>query len=86
MASGVDWMLTAIANFAGIKPDDLKRNLADMAQITVGIKTQLDRIETNQKLIMAHIIPPQPEATENVELIEYRPGQSNGRAEEGTHL
>ncbi len=78
MATGTDWLLGAVANFAGIKPDDLKRNLADLGQITVGLKSQLDRIEANQKVILAAVAPQHQENYSG----EYSL-HSNGSAEKG---
>lgn len=65
MATGTDWMITALANFAGIKPEELKANLANSAQIIVGLKAQLDRMEARLIRIENTLTP----ETQNVESI-----------------
>ncbi len=53
MASGVDWALEAVLKYCQLDPEIVKKQIAGTAQIIVDTKAQLDRIEANQKTIIA---------------------------------
>lgn len=61
MATGVEWMLTAVMQHLGINPDHAKKQLADTVQIVVGAKEQLDRIEARQIRILELLGDANPE-------------------------
>lgn len=55
MASGMDWAITALANFCGLTPEACKKQLADSAQIILGIDQRLARIEAQNNVIMSRL-------------------------------
>lgn len=57
-----EMLAAALANM----PEDIKATIGQISQITLGFKAQLDRIESQQRLIMAHLnIPPETQEREN---------------------
>lgn len=57
--SGTGWMFESIIKML---PPELIANIAQVAQISITVKAQLDRLEKNQQAIMAHF---------GIELPEY---------------
>lgn len=63
----------ALANL----PPEVLGSIGQIGQIAVGVKAQLDRIEYQNRLIMAHLNIPA-----DVQAIEPPKGNANGRSEQ----
>lgn len=53
MASGQEMMMNTVLKMVGITTDDAKRDVAKALSSVLTIDARLDRIERNQRLIMA---------------------------------
>lgn len=59
MATPMDWALNAVLAHLGLDPEIVKKQIAELAQIVVGTKAQLDRIEVKQNAILSVLEIPQ---------------------------